>query len=110
MGIIQIAIVILVLLLLVKPLGTYLYQVFRNEDNRTDKWFSWAEKPIFALIGLKDRKGMTWKGYALSFVITNIILVASGYLILRLQRYCRSTRTESIIWNQPCHSIRSSAL
>ncbi|OMF80076.1 potassium-transporting ATPase subunit KdpA [Paenibacillus glucanolyticus] len=86
MGIIQIAIVILVLLLLVKPLGTYLYQVFRNEDNRTDKWFSWAEKPIFALIGLKDRKGMTWKGYALSFVITNIILVASGYLILRLQK------------------------
>ncbi|EFU43199.1 potassium-transporting ATPase subunit A [Paenibacillus vortex V453] len=86
MGIIQIAIVILVLVLLVKPLGTYLYQVFRNEDNRTDKWFSWAEKPIFALIGLKDRKGMTWKGYALSFVITNIILVASGYLILRLQK------------------------
>ncbi|MGY5341234.1 potassium-transporting ATPase subunit KdpA [Paenibacillus glucanolyticus] len=86
MGIIQIAIVILVLVLLVKPLGTYLYQVFRNENNRTDKWFSWAEKPIFALIGLKDRKGMTWKGYALSFVITNIILVASGYLILRLQK------------------------
>ena len=31
MGILQIAIVILVLVLLVKPLGTYLYQVFRNE-------------------------------------------------------------------------------
>lgn len=86
MGILQIAIVILVLVLLVKPLGTYLYQVFRNEGNGTDKWFSWLEKPIFALIGLKERKGMTWKGYAISFVITNIVLVAAGYLILRLQR------------------------
>lgn len=86
MGILQIAIVILVLVLLVKPLGTYLYHVFRNEGNGTDKWFSWLEKPIFALIGLKERKGMTWKGYAISFVITNIVLVAAGYLILRLQR------------------------
>lgn len=86
MGILQIAIVILVLVLLVKPLGTYLYQVFRNEGNGTDKWFSWLEKPIFALIGLKERKGMTWKGYAISFVITNIVLVAAGYLILRMQR------------------------
>ncbi|WP_339221225.1 potassium-transporting ATPase subunit KdpA [Paenibacillus sp. FSL W7-1332] len=86
MGILQIAIVILVLVLLVKPLGTYLYQVFRNEGNGTDKWFSWLEKPIFALIGFKERKGMTWKGYAVSFVITNIVLVAAGYLILRIQR------------------------
>lgn len=86
MGILQIAIVILVLVLLVKPLGTYLYQVFRNEGNGMDRWFSWAEKPIFALIGLKERKGMTWKGYAISFVMTNIVLVAAGYLILRLQR------------------------
>lgn len=86
MGILQIAIVILVLVLLVKPLGTYLYQVFRNEGNGTDKWFSWLEKPIFALIGLKERKGMTWKGYAVSFVITNIVLVSAGYLILRIQR------------------------
>lgn len=85
MGILQIAIVILVLVLLVKPLGTYLYQVFRYESNGTDRWFSWAEKRIFALIGLKERKGMTWKGYAVSFVLTNIVLVAAGYLILRLQ-------------------------
>lgn len=86
MGIVQIAIVILVLLLLVKPLGTYLYLVFRNEPGGTDKWFSWAERPIFALIGLKERKGMSWKGYALSFLLTNIILVGAGYAILRFQQ------------------------
>lgn len=87
MGIFQIAIVIIILVLLVKPLGTYLFHVFSNEENRTDKWFSFAERPIYWLLGLKDRKGMTWKVYALSFIITNIALVAFGYFILRMQKF-----------------------
>ncbi|MGF7050512.1 K+-transporting ATPase ATPase A chain [Paenibacillus sp. DS2015] len=87
MGILQICIVILVLVLLVKPLGTYLYNVFQKENNKTDKWFSFVEKPIFRLIGLKERKGMTWKKYAFSFVLTNIVLVTVSYLILRLQKF-----------------------
>ncbi|AJS58846.1 potassium-transporting ATPase subunit KdpA [Paenibacillus sp. IHBB 10380] len=87
MGILQIAIVILVLVLLVKPLGTYLYNVFQNESNKTDKWFSFVERPIFSLIGLKERKGMTWKRYAFSFILTNIVLVIVSYLILRMQKF-----------------------
>ncbi|CAG7649287.1 potassium-transporting ATPase subunit KdpA [Paenibacillus allorhizosphaerae] len=87
MGILQIAVVILILMLIVKPLGTYLYQVFRNEASVTDKFFSIIEKPVFALIGLKDRKGMTWKTYGLSFILTNIVLVAVSYLILRVQKF-----------------------
>ncbi|HEY2494333.1 MAG TPA: potassium-transporting ATPase subunit KdpA [Paenibacillus sp.] len=87
MGILQIAIVILVLVLLVKPLGTYLYNVFQNEGNKTDKWFSFVEKPIFSLIGLKERKGMTWKRYAFSFILTNMVLVTVSYLILRMQKF-----------------------
>jgi K+-transporting ATPase ATPase A chain len=87
MGILQIAIVIVILVLLVKPMGTYLYNVFSNEANRTDKWFGFIERPIFAIIGLKERKGMTWKTYALSFIVTNIVLVAICYLILRMQSF-----------------------
>jgi K+-transporting ATPase ATPase A chain len=87
MGILQIAIVILLLVLLVKPLGTYLFHVFRNEANGTDKWFTWAEKPIFALIGLKNRSGMTWRVYGISFILMNIVFVAVSYLILRLQKF-----------------------
>ncbi|WP_240421008.1 potassium-transporting ATPase subunit KdpA [Paenibacillus periandrae] len=87
MGILQIAVVIVILVLLVKPVGTYLYNVFSNEANRTDKWFGFIERPIFAMIGLKERRGMTWKTYALSFIVTNIVLVVISYLILRLQKY-----------------------
>lgn len=87
MGIVQIAVVILILVLLVKPVGTYLYLVFSNEANRTDRIFALLENVIFRLIGMKERKGMTWKTYALSLILTNIVLVAFGYLILRLQRF-----------------------
>ncbi|MFP4976800.1 potassium-transporting ATPase subunit KdpA [Paenibacillus sp. CN-4] len=85
MDILQICIVIGILILIAKPLGSYLYHVFSNEPNRTDKIFGWAEKPIFALSGLKKRKGMPWKRYAISVVVTNFVLVALSYLVLRVQ-------------------------
>ncbi|WP_018887065.1 potassium-transporting ATPase subunit KdpA [Paenibacillus massiliensis] len=85
MDILQIGIVIGILLLVARPLGDYLYYVFSNEPNRTDQLFGWAEKPVFALIGLKHRVGMNWKWYAISFVTTNVVLVAISYLLLRVQ-------------------------
>lgn len=85
MGILQIVIVIVVLLLLVKPVGTYLYHVFSNESNFTDRWFGAVERGIYRLIGLRARRGMSWKRYALSFILTNIVLVVFSYIFLRLQ-------------------------
>ncbi|MFD1177344.1 potassium-transporting ATPase subunit KdpA [Paenibacillus puldeungensis] len=85
MDIFQIVIVIGILMLIAKPLGNYLYHVFSNEPNRTDKIFGWAEKPIYAIIGLKNRAGMSWKRYAVSFIATNFVLVAVSYLLLRVQ-------------------------
>ena len=85
MDILQIVIVIGILMLIAKPLGNYLYHVFSNEPNRTDKIFGWAEKPIYAIIGLKHRAGMSWKRYAISFIATNFVLVAVSYLLLRVQ-------------------------
>ncbi|MBO9609466.1 MAG: potassium-transporting ATPase subunit KdpA, partial [Paenibacillaceae bacterium] len=61
MDLLQIVIVIGILMLIAKPLGNYLFHVFSNEPNRTDKLFGWAEKTIYAVIGLKQRVGMSWK-------------------------------------------------
>lgn len=85
MGVLQILAVLAVVLLLVKPIGTYVYHVYSNEPNRTDRIFGWLERFIYALIGLKQRAGMTWKKYTLSFLLANIVLVAVGYLLLRIQ-------------------------
>ncbi len=87
MGIVQILLVLALLALLIKPVGTYVYHAFSNEANRQDRIFGPFEKLIFRLIGLKNRGGMTWKQYALGFLLTNIVLTAVGYVILRLQKY-----------------------
>lgn len=86
MGIVQIVAVILILVLLVKPAGTYLYHVFSGEPNRTDRIFGGTERGIYRLIGLKQRGGMSWKKYAVSFIVTNIALVTFSYILLRLQK------------------------
>ncbi|BBH21961.1 potassium-transporting ATPase potassium-binding subunit [Paenibacillus baekrokdamisoli] len=85
MDILQIVIVIAILALLVKPLGTYVYHVFSNEANRTDRLFGGTERLIYKLIGLHKRQGMTWKVYALSLLAMNAVLVVLGYLLLRVQ-------------------------
>ncbi|WP_267934210.1 potassium-transporting ATPase subunit KdpA [Paenibacillus profundus] len=86
MGILQIAAVLILLLLLVKPLGSYMYHVFSNQPNRTDKLFTPFENVIYGIAGLKNRSGMSWKKYTLSLILTNIVLVVLGYIILRVQK------------------------
>lgn len=86
MAILQLIAVILILVLLVKPLGTYLFHVFSNEPNLTDKIFGPVEKIIYRLTGLKNRTEMSWKRYTLSLIVTNAVLVAVSYLILRIQK------------------------
>ncbi|WP_435921031.1 potassium-transporting ATPase subunit KdpA [Paenibacillus sp. DYY-L-2] len=85
MDFVQMFVVIGVILLLVKPVGTYLYHVFSGEPNRTDKIFGGTERLIYRLIGFKNLEGMSWKKYAFSMIAVNVVLAGIGYLILRLQ-------------------------
>lgn len=85
MDLLQMAVVIGIVVLIAKPLGNYLYHVFSNEPHRMDKLFGWAERPIYALIGLRRRAGMSWKQYAFSFIAVNFALTAICYAALRLQ-------------------------
>ncbi|OZI12612.1 potassium-transporting ATPase subunit KdpA [Bacillaceae bacterium SAS-127] len=87
MDLLQISVVLVLLLLLVKPLGTYIYHVFSSQPNASDKLFRPIENIIFAISGLKERSNMSAKKYTLSLILTNIIFVAVGYIILRLQKY-----------------------
>jgi K+-transporting ATPase ATPase A chain len=85
MGVLQIVVVLVILLLLIKPTGTYLYHVFNHEPNRLDKGFGPVERVIYRLSGLRRLTGMSWKSYLISFLLTNSVLVAVSYLFLRLQ-------------------------
>ena len=40
---------------------------------------------IYKLSGINPRKGMNWKRYAMALIGTNAVMIAVGYLILRIQ-------------------------
>lgn len=87
MDILQIVVVLAILGLLVKPLGTYIYHVFSNEPNRLDRVFHPVEKVIYWLAGIKNRAEMSWKKYTVSLVLTNMVLIVVGFLFLKVQKW-----------------------
>lgn len=56
------------------PLGRYLAAVMRGAPMRVDGLFGWVEKPIYRLLGTDPNRGMTWRGYAKAFALSNLVL------------------------------------
>ncbi|MFB5676626.1 potassium-transporting ATPase subunit KdpA [Paenibacillus terreus] len=85
-AVLSIGVTLLLVLLLARPMGLYLARVFNYEPTGLDKWFGWIEKPIFALGGIR-RDNQSWKQYALSAVLSNLVMMILVYLIFRFQKF-----------------------
>ncbi|GAB2026479.1 potassium-transporting ATPase subunit KdpA [Lactovum odontotermitis] len=81
----QVVFVLLLAVLLMLPTGKYLYHIAAGEHTFADRFFNPIDNFILKLIGQKDKKGMSWKKYAVSLVLTNAVMVFAAYLVLRLQ-------------------------
>ncbi len=81
----QIALTILIYLVLVVPVGFYLYHIAAGKHTWVDPVFDRVEGFIYKICGIKPQQGMNWKQYALSLLLTNAVMVLVGYLILRIQ-------------------------
>ena len=87
MGWIQIAVTLLIVMLLVKPVGTYLVKVFDYEKTGLDRVFSPIERLIYRLIGVREGQGMGWKAYLRAVLLSNLVMMLLMYLVLRMQKY-----------------------
>jgi K+-transporting ATPase ATPase A chain len=56
------------------PLGLYLARVMRGEASRLDVVFGPLERLVYRALGTDPRRGMSWKGYARAFVVSNVVL------------------------------------
>ena len=56
------------------PLGRYLAAVMRGEPMRGDALFGWIERPLYRLLGTNSAHGMTWRGYAKAFALSNLVV------------------------------------
>ena len=67
------------------PLGRYLAAVMRGAPMRGDRIFGWLEIPVYRLLGIDPRRGMTWRGYAKAFLLSNLAVGALVWVLFMTQ-------------------------
>ena len=81
----QLVLTILIYLIIVIPVGRYLYHIAAGKHTFADPVFDRVDGAIYRIGGVDPEKGMNWKQYVLALIGTNAVMVGIGYLILRIQ-------------------------
>ena len=81
----QIILYVAVLLLLVRPLGSYMAKVFQGEHTFLSRFIGPVERLVYRILGIKPDEEMSWKTYAVALMLFTILGLVSLYAIQRLQ-------------------------
>ena len=81
----QLVLTVIIFMIIVIPIGNYLYHIASGQRTFADPVFDRVDGGIFKVCGIHPDKGMNWKQYALSLLLTNAVMVFVGYLVLRIQ-------------------------
>ena len=81
----QLVLTCVLYLILVIPVGRYVYHIAAGKHTVADPVFDRVDGIIYKLGGVRPEKGMNWKQYTLALIGTNGVMIAVGYLILRIQ-------------------------
>lgn len=82
----QIILTLAIFLILIIPMGKYMYHIATEQKTFADKVFDSVDRLIYKVCGIKG-ENMGWKTYALTLLTANAVMVFVGYLILRLQNF-----------------------
>ena len=80
----QIVVTLAIFMVLVIPMGTYMYHIATKEKTFAGPLFNRVDGLIYKVCRING-EGMNWKQYALHLLTTNAVMVFTGYLVLRLQ-------------------------
>ena len=81
----QIVLTLIIYLIIVIPVGIYMYHIAAGKHTFADPVFNRVDGVIYKVCGVDPNKKMNWKQYALALLGTNAVMIAVGYLILRIQ-------------------------
>jgi K+-transporting ATPase ATPase A chain len=84
-GYLQIALYIVVLLALAKPLGAYMARIYENEPALLNRLGAPLENLIYRLCGVDPAKGMGWIEYTITLLVFNLFGALTVYGLQRLQ-------------------------
>jgi K+-transporting ATPase ATPase A chain len=76
-----------VVVLLTKPLGSFLYRVYERKPTFLDPVLRPIERLIYRVCGIDDTKETDWKGYGISMLLFSGVSLLLLYLIERTQQW-----------------------
>jgi len=88
-GAIQLALYLIVLLLLVKPLGLYMARVYEGKSVGLDRGLGWLERLVYRAGGIRPDAEQGWKAYAIAMLLFNFAGIVVVYLLQRFQERAR---------------------
>lgn len=91
------------------PLGHYLAAVMRGAPMRCDGLFRWIEQPIYRLLGTNPAQGMSWRGYAAAFLLSNLVLGVIVWSMLMTQAWLplNPNAAPNMSWDLALHTMVS---
>lgn len=72
---VQFIIFIVALIAITPPLGRYMAKVFQGEKTWMHKIFGWLETLTYKVSGVNSNEEMTWKSYAVAFMVFHLIAI-----------------------------------
>ncbi len=84
-GVIQFVAYFVILLLVTKPLGIYMANVFEGKRTMLTRILGPIERALYLLIGVDAEKEMSWKQYSMAMLMFSLASVVLVYAIERLQ-------------------------
>ncbi len=85
MGWFQIILTLVFLILLIKPLGTFMYRVYNGDRTFLSPIMGPVERFFYRLSGVRAEEEMTWKTYGLAVLFFSIIGILFLYALQRVQ-------------------------
>src|SRR5512135_3166944 len=86
-GWLQIALYFAVILLLTKPLGSYMARVFQGERTLLAPVLRPVERLLYRVFGIREDEEMRWTTYAYALLAFSLVGGLLSYALLRLQGY-----------------------
>ena len=91
------------------PLGRYLAAVMRGAPMRGDRLFGWVERPLYRLLGTDPRRGMSWRGYAKAFALSNLMVGVVVWMLFMTQAWLplNPDAVPNLRWDTALHTMVS---
>lgn len=91
------------------PLGRYLAAVMRGGPSRLDRLFGWIETPIYRVLGTHPDRGMSWRGYAKAFLLSNLVVGLLAWVLFMTQGWLplNPDNIPNMRWDTALHTMVS---